>query len=148
MEDRTVSLLDNPEEYEVAVQSCMMDLKSIPVFIPTIKYNTNPTDLEKIETIYEVTLEYDGYSATTPIYFEPQDQTITLPNFLNGYANYKSGYYNLYNYEFFFTMVNEAIQTTFLKLIDVLTSYNGTLPSAFSNLGSSGSSQIPYWNFW
>ena len=46
-EDRTVSLLDNPEEYEVAVSSCMMDLKSIPIFIPTIKYNTNPTDLEK-----------------------------------------------------------------------------------------------------
>ena len=113
MEDRKVSLLDNPEEYEVAVQSCMIDLKSIPVFIPTIKYNTSPTDLEKTETIYEVTLEYDGYSATTPIYFEPQDQTILLPNFLNGYANYKSGYYNLYNYEFFFTMVNEAIRTTF-----------------------------------
>ena len=81
MEDRTVSLLDNPEDYEVAVQSCMIDLKSIPVFIPTIKYNTNPTDLEKVETIYEVTLEYDGYSATTPIYFEPQDQTILLPNY-------------------------------------------------------------------
>jgi len=146
-EDRLVSLLDNPEEYDVAVSSCMMDLKSIPIFIPTIKYNTNPTDLEKTETIYEVTLEYDGYSATTPIYFEPQDQTILLPNFLNGYANYKSGYYNLYNYEFFFTMVNEAIRTTFLKLIDVLTSYNGTLPTAFSNLGSSGLYQIPYFIF-
>ena len=146
-EDRTVSLLDNPEEYEVAVSSCMMDLKSIPIFIPTIKYNTNPTDLEKTETIYEVTLEYDGYSATTPIYFEPQDQTILLPNFLNGYANYKSGYYNLFNYEFFFTMVNEAIRTTFLKLIDVLTSYNGPLPTAFSNLGSSGLYQIPYFIF-
>ena len=36
-EDRKVSLSDNPEEYEVAVQSCMIDLKSIPVFIPTIK---------------------------------------------------------------------------------------------------------------
>jgi len=95
-EDRKVSLLDNPEEYEVAVQSCMIDLKSIPVFIPTIKYNTSATALQKVETIYEVTLEYDGYSATTPIYFEPQDQTISLPNFINGYANYKSGYYNLY----------------------------------------------------
>jgi len=146
-EDRLVSLLDNPEEYDVAVSSCMMDLKSIPIFIPTIKYNTNPTDLEKVETIYEVTLEYDGYSATTPIYFEPQDQTILLPNFLNGYANYKSGYYNLYNYEFFFTMVNEAIRTAFNELINVLTSYNGTLPTAFSNLGSSGLYQIPYFIF-
>ena len=100
MEDRKVSLLDNPEEYEVAVQSCMIDLKTLPVFIPTIKYNTSPTDIQKLETIYEVTLEYDRYSATVPIYFEPQDQTITQPSFINGYANYKSGYYNLYNYEF------------------------------------------------
>ena len=91
----------------------MMDLKSTPVFIPTIKCNTNPTVLEKTETIYEVTLEYDGYSATTPIYFEPQDQTILLPIFLNRYANYKSGYYNLFNYEFFSTMVNEAIRQLF-----------------------------------
>ena len=54
---------------------------------------------------------------------------------MNGKANYKSGYYNLYNYEFFFTMVNDAIRTTFFKLIDVIKSYfGGTLPTAFSNL--------------
>jgi hypothetical protein len=35
-EDRKVSLLPNPEEYEVAVQSCLIDLKTLPVFIPTI----------------------------------------------------------------------------------------------------------------
>jgi len=138
MEDRKVALLPDPEMYMVAVESCMMDLKSLPVFIPTIKYNTAPTDTQKLETIYEVTLEYETYSATTPIYFTPQDQTITQPNFVNGYANYKSGYYNLYNYESFFTMVNESIKTTFLKLIDVVTSYNGILPTAFSNLASSG----------
>ena len=56
----------------------MIDLKSNPVFIPTIKYNTSPTALEKVETIYVVTLEFDGYSATTPIYLEPQDKTISL----------------------------------------------------------------------
>ena len=84
MENRKVALLPNPEEYMVAVQSCMIDLKTLPVFIPTIKYNTNPTDTQKTETIYEITLEYDGYIATSPIYFEPQDETLTLPNFVNG----------------------------------------------------------------
>jgi hypothetical protein len=87
----------------MAVESAMFDLKTLPTFIPTIKYNTNPTDLQKkTETIYEVTLEFDGMSSTVPIYFEPQDQTITgPPNFDIDMANYKSGYYNLYNYEFF-----------------------------------------------
>ena len=46
-EDRKVALLPNPEEYEVAVQSCLIDLKTLPVFIPTIKYNTNPSNTEK-----------------------------------------------------------------------------------------------------
>ena len=62
MEDRKVALLPNPEEYEVAVESCLIDLKTLPVFIPTIKYNTNPSNTEKTETIYEITLVYDIYS--------------------------------------------------------------------------------------
>jgi hypothetical protein len=148
MENRKVALLPNPEEYMVAVQSCMIDLKTLPVFIPTIKYNTNPTDTQKTETIYEITLVYNTYSATSPIYFQPQDQTITLPNHVNGKANYKSGYYNLYNYEFFFTMVNTAIQTAFLKLIEVVKSYyGGTLPTDFSDLSTNGNYEIPYFIF-
>ena len=74
MEDRKVALLPNPEEYEVAVQSCLIDLKTLPVFIPTVKYNTNPTDIQKTETIYEITLVYDVYSATIPVYFLPQEE--------------------------------------------------------------------------
>lgn len=148
-EDRKVPILENPEEYEVAVSSCMLDLKTIPVFIPTIKHNTNPTEIQKKETIYEVTLEYNGYASTVPVYFEPQDETMTLPNFVNGYANYKSGYYNLYNYEFFFTRVNEAMRSAFLSLIEVLKSYHlGTIPTAFSGLSnSSGQYEIPYFIF-
>jgi hypothetical protein len=148
MEDRKIALLPDPEMYELAVQSVLMDLKTLPIFIPTIKYNTNPTDTQKLETIYGITLVYYVYSATTPVYFEPQDETISLPHFVNGKANYKSGYYNLYNYEFFFTMVNEAIRTTFLKLIDVIKSdFGGTLPTAFSNLATNGTYEIPYFIF-
>jgi hypothetical protein len=148
MENRKVALLGNPEEYEVAVQSCLIDLKTLPVFIPTINYNTNPSDIQKTETIYEITLVYDIYSATTPVYLEPQDETISLPNHVNGKANYKSGYYNLYSYEFFFTMVNEAIRSSFLKFIDVIKSYFGeNLPIAFSNLATNGTYEIPYFIF-
>ena len=148
-EDRKVALLEKPEEYEVCVQNSRISLKSLPVFISTIKYNnTNPSDTQKHQTIYEITLVYDGYSATTPVYFEPQDETLTLPNFVNGKANYKSGYYNLYNYEFFFTMVNAAIRTTFLKLIDVIKSYfGGTLPTDFSDLSTNGNFKISYFIF-
>jgi hypothetical protein len=32
---------------------------------------------------------------------------------------YRSGYYNLYNYEFFFVMVNEAIKEAFIGLQEI-----------------------------
>jgi hypothetical protein len=149
MENIKVALLSNPEQYDVAIQSCKISLKTLPIFIPTIKYNLNPTDTQKLETIYEITLAYDIYSATTPVHFTPQDETIIIQNFVNGKANNKSGYYNLYNYEFIFTMVNTAIRTTFLKLIDVIKSYfGGTLPTDFSNLETTTDIyQIPYFIF-
>ena len=148
-EDRKVPIIEKTDEYEMAVESAMFDLKTLPIFIPTIKYNNNRTDLQKTETIYEITLEFNGYSATTPIYFTPQDETNTLPKFVDGMPYYKSGYYNLYNYEFFFTMVNEAIRNAMLKLIETVTHYNGgTLPTTFSNLSnSSGLYEIPYFIF-
>jgi hypothetical protein len=69
MEDRKVALLEleKREEHEVAFQSCLIDLQTLPVFIPTIIYNLNPTDTKKTETIYKITLVYDIYSATTPV---------------------------------------------------------------------------------
>jgi ABC-type transport system involved in cytochrome bd biosynthesis fused ATPase/permease subunit len=45
-------------------------------------------------------------------------------------------------------MVNEAIRTTFLNNIDVIKNYfSGTLPTAFSNLATSGTYEIPYFIF-
>jgi hypothetical protein len=46
-------------------------------------------------------------------------------------------------------MVNDAIRTTFLKLIDVIKNYNGgSLPTAFSNLATTiGTYEIPYFIF-
>ena len=46
-EDRKVPIIQNTDEYVMAVESAMFDLKTLPIFIPTIKYNTNPTDTQK-----------------------------------------------------------------------------------------------------
>jgi len=84
------------------------------------------------------------------MYFKAQDETLfdTPPAFINGVANYKSNYYNLYNYESFFTAVNTAIQTAMTSLVTVLTTYNGVLPTDFSAMAnSSGSYEIPYFIF-
>ena len=145
-EDRNVPIIEKTDEYEMAVESAMFDLKTLPIFIPTIKYNTNPTDLGKTETIYEVTLSFNNMAKTVPVYFTPQDETISQPSFVDGMPNYKSNYYNMYNYEFFFTAVNESIRSAMVGLIETVTNYNGgTLPTTFSSLSnSSGLYEIPY----
>ena len=150
-EDRVTPIIKDSDQYEMAVESAMFDLKTLPVFVSTIKYNNDsPTENQRLETIYEVTLEYNSYSATVPVYFKAQDETLfdSPPAFINGVANYKSNYYNLYNYESFFTAVNTAIQTAMTSLVTVLTSYNGTVPTDFSAMAnSSGLYEIPYFIF-
>ena len=51
-EDRTESIVDvDGDDYEMAVTSAKMDLKTLPVFIPTIKYNasSNLTEDQKMK---------------------------------------------------------------------------------------------------
>ncbi len=118
-EDRTSPLITNCENYDMSIANFKVDLKTLPVFIPTIKYSEDDTN-ESIRnrTIYSITLEYGGYASTAHVYFEPQDKTngTTPPRFKGGYADYRSGYYNLYNYEFFFVLVNEAVKQAFIGL--------------------------------
>ena len=49
-EDRKVPIIQNTEEYMMAVESAMFDLKTLPVFIPTIKYNNDsPTNIQRLK---------------------------------------------------------------------------------------------------
>ena len=78
-----------------------VDLKCLPTFKPTIRYSDDDNlEATRNKTIYAVTLSYGGFASTANIYYTPQDKTngIIAPMF------------NLYNYEFFFVMVNEAIK--------------------------------------
>jgi hypothetical protein len=120
-EDREAPIITNCSDYDVAITNSKLDTKCLPAFIPVIKFNNSPTDIQRTETIYEITLgiQESGsaspfISFTTSIMFVPQDTTANNnsdipPLFQSGYANYKSGYYDIFDYENFFTMVNKAI---------------------------------------
>ena len=78
----------------MAIESFKVDLKTLPVIIPTIKYNElneNPRD-----TIYKVTVEVKHqnllYSYSEHVEFLNQDKTISIPSMRNGYADYASGF--------------------------------------------------------
>ena len=128
-EQRDSPLIENCQDYDLAISNFKIDLKCLPTFIPTIRYSDNDTlEATRNKTIYTITLTYGGFSSTSNVYYTPQDKTngTTPPRFKDGYADYRSGYYNLYNYEFFFVMVNEAIKQAFIGLQATLVTYNQT----------------------
>jgi hypothetical protein len=116
-EQRDVALITDCEDYDFAIENFKIDLKTLPSFIPTIRtnFNNDLTTLEKDTTIYTIGLSYTDpgdsttYGGFAKVIFTAQDLTIPQPNFQNGYADYKVGYYNVFNYEYFLVMVNKAI---------------------------------------
>ena len=131
-EVRDSAILNNTQDYDLAIENFKLDTKTIPMFIPSIRPNTNLT------TIYKVCIEYlepvSGirYLGSQNVIFEPQDKTKAQPSLLDsGYPNYTTGFYNIYNYEWFIVLVNRALRLAQLDLIAVLNA-NG-VSSSFIN---------------
>lgn len=140
-EDRLSPLITNCEDYDLSIENFKVDLKTLPTFIPTIRYSDDDSEsLTRNTTIYEITLECKGYCAKTSVIFTPQDTTngSEAPPFKKGYPNYRTNYYNLYSFEYFFVMVNEALKTAFVNLKAVLAEFSQNI-----DLGS----DLPYFIF-
>jgi len=132
-EKRDSPIISKCEDYDFAIENFKIDLKTLPVFIPTIRvYSDESTLTVDIQntTIYTVGVQYINpadsktYVGFARVMFEPQDQTITQPTFKNGYADYSSGYYNIYNYEYFIVLVNKCIISAINNLKATLDFYN------------------------
>ena len=124
-EVRDIPILENTEDYECAIETFKIDTKTLPAFIPTIRegYST--------ETIYTVAVEFRvttqgeendlHYLSSQNVQFRPQDETLSVPAILeNGNINYSSGYYNIYNFEFFIVLVNNALRTAMNHAVTAL----------------------------
>ena len=84
----------------MSIANFKVDLKCLPTFIPTIRYSDDDSlEATRNQTIYTITLTYGGFASTSDVYYTPQDKTNgkSPANFKDGYANYRSGYYNVYN---------------------------------------------------
>ena len=115
-EDRQYPIIQNCQDYQMSIINFKMDTKSLPVFIPIIKFDeSNPVvDL----TIYNVYFSYEGYIAKDAVRFDAQDETKTKPPRKNGYANYASGYYNHYNFERFIYSLNRSVVRCLSNIIN------------------------------
>ena len=115
-QSRTIPYLTNPSEYYGAIVNFSLDNTSIPVFVAEIQGNQPNPNL----TIYSVTLAYNGSEVTQPIIYSPQNLLAEVPNAPNSYpdgqAYYGGGYYNLYSYEYFTSLVNDAFASAYSSL--------------------------------
>ena len=146
-EKRSEPIISKCEDYDFAIENFKIDLKTLPVFIPTIRVYTDEASLTvdiQNTTIYTIGIQYKApdfktYVGFARVMFEQQDQTISQPVFKNGYADYSSGYYNIYNYEYFIVWVNKCIISAINNLKTTLAIYG--VSSAFIN------NDVPFFTF-
>ena len=131
-ETRNIPFLNNPADYYMSIIRFQIDTGSVlPVFTPTLTPYT--TDIN--ETIYSVSLSYNGYNAVQNVIWSPQNLVAELPrppaNTTDGTADLSTGYYYCSNYQFFLNLVNIAFQACLTKLL-VLTPLPSNNPPFFT----------------
>jgi hypothetical protein len=131
-DNRSIAFLDNPQSYEMSILRFAVDCASAPVFIPSIE--PNQPDINR--TIYSITLEYpvNGQTVVHQEYlsFTAQDRSAATPSppdkTWNKQADMSTGYYNIFNYEFFINNVNTCLTNCFNNLRAKVLAIN---PAAF-----------------
>ena len=115
-QSRTIPYLTDPSLYYGAITQFTINNTSVPVFVPEIAIKQSNVNL----TVYTVSLSYGGFTVTEPVIFVQQDLLVPVPlapdQYTDGAPFYNEGYYNIYNYSFFNSMVNTALSSAFTNL--------------------------------
>jgi len=116
-ETRNIPFLTNPADYYMSIIRFQIDTGSVlPVFTPSLVRYTSDIN----ETIYSVSLSYNGVNAVQHVIWSPQNLVAPLPappsNTADGYADLSTGYYYCSNYQFFLNLVNNAFSACLTKL--------------------------------
>lgn len=130
---RDIPFLTNPSEYQMSIVRFTLDTtNSIPVFIPLIQANQSNVNL----TIYSVTLEYTApsgntYTQQTYVNFTPQDNNAPIPaapSYTSSLTqDNSSGYYCVYSYQWWISLVNIAFANCFGDLNQLILDGEGAL---------------------
>jgi hypothetical protein len=119
-DNRSIAFLDSPSQYELSILRFQVDSANAPTFIPSIEPNQPDPTL----TIYSITMEYPVNGQVVVhqefLKFNPQDKSATIPaapsKTWNKQADFSTGYYSIYNYEFFLFNVNTCMTNCFNNL--------------------------------
>ena len=136
IETRNVPFLYDADKYYMSIIRFSLDTPNLPVFIPTIQLNQPDINL----TIYSVSLQWINPSDLTQIYtvqtfvqFIPQSKIAPIPppTSVNGIQYNGGNYYNIYNYQYFIYLINEAFITCYNQLKALVVADGLVLPSDY-----------------
>ena len=122
-ETRNSPFILNPESYYLSIVRFTLDTNTLPVITPEIQPNQGNLNL----TVYSVTLKWTNpvapfqtFTQQTFLQYVPQNQSALVPSPPNSYPtglqNNNTGYYDVYNYQYFIYLVNATFQTCFNAL--------------------------------
>jgi hypothetical protein len=100
----------------MAIMRFAVDTANAPLFLPSIQSNQPDQDL----TIYSITMEYAGQVHQEFLRFNAQDKSAAIPappsQTWNKQPDFSTGYYNIYNYDFFIVNCNQTLIACFDNL--------------------------------
>lgn len=137
IETRNNPFIYEADQYYMSIVRFTLDTPNLPVFIPTIQPNQSDINL----TVYSVSLQWTNpvapfqtFTQQTYIEYIPQNLNSTLPpptNITENKLQYNlGGYYNIYNYQYFIYLINNALTKCYNDLNTQVTGAGLVLPSS------------------
>lgn len=139
-ETRNSPFILDPESYNLSIVRFTLDTNTLPIIQPEIQPSPNSNvNL----TSYSITLEWTNpvapfqtFTEQTFLTYIPQNKQAIVPappsQTLSGLQNNDTGYYDIYNYQYWILLVNNTFQTCFTALNAQVVGAGLVLPSAFA----------------
>lgn len=135
-ETRNNPFVYDPESYYLSIVRFSLDTQSLPILVPEIQPDQPDRDL----TIYSVSLTWTNpaspfqtFTQQTFIEFIPQNKIATVPappsQTNTKLQNSQTAYYDIYNYQYWIYLINNAWETCFNDLNTQVVGAGLTLPT-------------------
>jgi len=138
-ETRNSPFVIDPESYYLSIVRFTLDTNTLPVITPEIQIDQPNRDL----TVYSVTLEWDNpvapfqkFTQQTFLTYVPQNKQAIVPappsQTNNKLQNNATGYYDIFNYQYWILLVNQTLQQCYNDLDTQVTTAGLALPSPYA----------------
>ena len=136
-ETRNSPFILDPESYYLSIVRFTLDTNTLPVIQPEIQANQPNRDL----SVYSVTLEwqnpiapFQNFVQQTFLEYVPQNKQAVIPappsQTSNKLQNNATGYYDIFNYQYWILLVNQTLQQCYTDLNAQVVAAGLALPSA------------------